>query len=96
MIFMIYYFIFDFFLKISLIYILESLLILLYISNIFYKFDKIFNNKPNLIYFLYILFYNLIIINYIKNTSVFFKKDLFLEKLLYLSLGSLRKIYFDF
>ena len=80
-----YSFVFNFFLKISLIYILENLFILFYTFYIFYKFNKIFDNKLYLIYYLYILFHNLIIISYIENVSNFLLKESpLLKKSLYL------------
>ena len=78
-------------------YILKNLLVLFYIFNIFYKLDRIFYNKFNLIYHLYILFHSFIIINNIKNLSNFFlKKDLFLKEPLYFSFDNFKKIYFSF
>ena len=91
---MIYNFILNFFLKTSLIYILKSLFILFYIFNIFYKSDRVFRDRLNLIYYLYILFYNFIIIDNAENSSSFsLKENLFLEKLLYFSFANSEKIY---
>ena len=76
---MTYYFILKFFFKISFVYILESLLISFHTFYITYKFDRVFDGKFSLAYYLYTLFCDLIIISYIKDAS-----DLFLEKHLFL------------
>ena len=91
---MIYNFILNFFFKISLIYILKSLLILFYTFRIFYKFGRVFGGRFYLIYYLDMLFHNLIIISDTKNLPCFFlKEDLFIKKPLYLRIGSFQKIY---
>ena len=89
---MIYNFIFSFF-KISLIYILKSLFILFCTFYIFYKFDKIFSNRFYLIYYLYILFRNFIIINNTKNVSSFFLKKVYSWKNHSISVSVIPKRY---
>ena len=95
MILMIYNLIFDFFLEVSLIYILESLLIPFYIFSIFYELNRIFGDRFRLISCLYILFYNLIVVSDIENASDFFlEKNLFLKKPLYLCVNDSQEIGF--
>ena len=93
---MIYNFIFNFFLKISLIHILESPFILFHTFYIFYEFGGVLGDRLYLIYYLDVLLYYFIIISNIENVSNFFlKEDPFLKKPLYLHINDFREICFS-
>ena len=89
MIFIMYNFIFDFFFKISLIYVLENLFILFYTFYISYEFSRVFGGRFCLIYYLNILFCNFVIMSDIEYSFYFFlKEDLFVKELLYFCINN--------
>ena len=76
MILIMYNFVLKFFFEISFVYQLKDFLIPFYVFSIVYRFGEVFGDKFGLMYYLYALFHNLIIINYIEDASNFFLKKI--------------------